>query len=97
MMTPEQEQALEEFLQELPEDTQRIARIYPPTICYKSKQSPRYHYMILSYSDKPEGPDGAVTVTLIHGADSSLPGVATFGQEPEQLIVCDCGKWEPPT
>lgn len=38
-----------------------------------------------------------MTLTLVHGSDSYLPGVATFGQPPEQLTPCGCGKWRQPT
>jgi len=58
--------------------------------CYRSTENPRHHYRIYSYNEN-------LTVTLIHGDDSSLPGVNTFGQPAEQLIACDCGKWEWPT
>ncbi len=60
--------------------------------CYRSHQNARYHYTLYSYS---EDRHGRVTCTLVHGADSTLPGVGTFGQPLEQLVPCDCGQWAP--
>lgn len=60
----------------------------PPWHCYRLKDhNPRGHYSIHAYNENG-------TLTLIHGADSTLPGVGTFGHKPETLIVCDCGKYE---
>ncbi len=64
--------------------------------CYRSKQNPRFHYTIASY-DYSKAPGVPVMVTLVHGSDSTLPGVGTFGQDPAQLVPCDCGDWRPPT
>lgn len=63
-------------------------------VCYRSTENPRFHYTIYSLS---EHPDGTVSATLVHGTDSTLPGVRTFGQPLAQLIPCQCGAWLPPT
>lgn len=81
--------AFETWLADRPPIIQEMAREFPGYICYKSKEN-RGHYRIYSYSE-----DG--TLTLMHGRDSYLPGVNTFGQSPYQLIACDCGNWLPPT
>jgi hypothetical protein len=70
-------------------------RRYPPTQCYRSTQNPRFHYVIERYQSSTD--HDRVGAVLMHGADSTLPGVGTFGQPLEQLIPCNCGKWEPPT
>jgi hypothetical protein len=41
--------------------------------------------------------DAPITASLVHGRNSHLPGVRVFGIELSELVVCDCGKWEPPT
>jgi hypothetical protein len=87
---------------QLPAAAREVALKYPAVSerddrwrCYRSTKNPNWHFTIHSY----DGPDdaGAVTVTLVHGRDSSSPGVGTFGQDPAQLIACDCGHWEWPT
>lgn len=90
MPTPEQRQAFGRFIADKPQIIQRILRAYPPWCCYRSTENPRFHYVIISVNESGK-------VTLGHGADSTLPGVATFGQSPEQLIVCNCGQWKIPT
>jgi hypothetical protein len=91
------------WLDERPERVAAVARRYPPLtetvrpLCYRSTEDPRYHYTILSYGEPTDSDDKPVTMTLIHGHDSTLPGVATFGQDPSQLIACGCGQWKPPT
>jgi len=82
-----------------PPSVQAAARNYPGwrngvQCCYRSLESPRYHYTIFSYS---EDYDGQVTVTLTHGSDSSLPGLGTFGQPLALLVPCNCGHWQPAT
>lgn len=79
----------ETWLADRPPIIQEMAREFPGYVCYKSKEN-RGHYRIYSYSE-----DG--TLTLMHGRDSFLPGVMTFGQSPYQLVTCDCGDWLPPT
>lgn len=85
---------MEAWCAQLPDFVAAVARKYPPDRCYRSTQNPRFHYVIGSYE---ENAGNVCTLKLVHGRDSTLPGVATFGQPPDQLIECDCGKWEPPT
>ena len=96
---PVDDEEYRRWFEALPPHVQPIASKYPPAkdgvlLCYRSTEHARLHYTIRSYS---ENPNGTVTVTLVHGSDSSLPGIATFGQDPAQLLVCGCGKWEFPT
>jgi hypothetical protein len=94
------------WLETLPAIVREVALKYPAVnehaagehdnlLCYRSNKNPLYHYTIRSYDD--DKPRGVVTVTLIHGSDSTLPGVATFGQDAAQLLPCGCGRWEWPT
>jgi hypothetical protein len=89
-----------EWLGTTPAALREVATKYPPIRentdqwrCYLSTKSPSFHYTIKSYDTDAHG---VITLTLIHGSDSALPGIGTFGQEPEQLIPCDCGHWEFP-
>jgi len=88
-------ETLEDFYSSMPKETAEVARLYPPDTCYRSVENPKHHYTISSYFDTDE--NGLVTVTLVHGSDSTLPGIGTFGQDPRQLIKCGCGNWKPPT
>jgi hypothetical protein len=65
---------------------------YPAYQCYKTAQTPPRHYWLVEYEMPKDGVSPA-TVMILHGADSTLPGVGTFGQDPAQLIPCACGKW----
>lgn len=86
----EQRANFEKWIASRPESVRRVLRACPPWQCYRSTENPRFHYVIISVNENG-------TVTLGHGDDSTLPGVATFGQPPSQLIACNCGKWKPPT
>lgn len=66
-----------------------------PARCYRSKSN-RGHYDLHSFVE-PEDPNAPLTCTIIHGKDSYLPGVAAFGIPLTDLVICDCGNWEPPT
>lgn len=90
----------EEFISSRPPRVAAVMRRYPAAICYRSTQNPKFHYTLYSVSEpKGTGDDDnlPITVTLVHGRDSTLPGTATFGQDPDQLIRCNCGNWEGPT
>lgn len=78
-----------------PEPVRSVASKYPATRCYRSTDNPAWHFVISGYDVHNETAE--VFVELVHGRDSTLPGVKTFGQNPGQLIACACGKWEPPT
>lgn len=87
-----------QWVSERPVAIQEVARRWPgwhdgQLVCYRSTQNVLYHYTLYAYDEGPAG----VTVRLIHGADSTLPGVMTFGQPLDQLVPCDCGRWKYPT
>ena len=86
---------LEAWCAGLPAHVAEVVRKYPPDRCYRSTQNPRFHYVIYSYEEN--APSTVVTLKLVHGADSTLPGIATFGQPVDQLLPCDCGKWKQPS
>lgn len=94
-LTDDTRAKLAAWIEDMPPEIAAVARAYPMTTCYRSSEDPKWHYVIQGYDQDKEG--GAITVTLVHGSDSTLPGVCTFGQAIEQLIKCDCGKWEGPT
>jgi len=75
-------------------EIEKAARKWPLLWCYRSTNNPQWHLHIDGFGREQ---DGRVTCMLIHGSDSTLPGVGTFGQDPKQLIPCKCGKWAPPT
>ena len=66
---------------------------YPPDTCYRDKDNDG-HYILTNTDISYEG---TITVCILHGRDSYLPGVLVFGVPPTELVRCDCGKWEPPT
>ncbi len=79
---------LEAWLVGRPQAIREMAEKWPPWTCYRSTLGP-YHYIIMSYGD-----DG--TVRLVHGMDSTGPGLVTYGQDPRQLVTCDCGRFVGP-
>jgi len=92
--SPEEAVAWEAFCAGVPDYVAAVARKYPCDRCYRSTENPGFHYWIYSYE---ENADWVCTLKLIHGLDSTLPGTYTFGQPPDQLLPCDCGKWEMPS
>src|SRR5690349_2294252 len=89
-VTPE----LQKWIDSRPPAVREIATKYPPDRCYRSRENPG-HYIIERYSEPQDG--RPITVTIVHGRDSYMPGVAAFGIDPHSLIPCTCGNWEPPT
>lgn len=83
---------LRDYILTLPEAVQEVAFRVPPDSCYRGEG--KAHYRIHAYDEPAEGPI-KVTLRVIHGADSSLPGMTVFGKDPDSLIPCGCGKWEP--
>lgn len=61
----------------------------PPEPCYKIKGL-EGHYKIRSYVDEP----GGICVVLVHGRDSTMPGMGVFGIKIEELKKCGCGAWK---
>lgn len=79
----------------LPPRVRDVAEQYPTWNCYRSTTN-HGHYRIYSYAE-PKDESVDVTLTLVHGRDSFLPGVAVYGQRPGNLAPCGCGLWLPPT
>jgi hypothetical protein len=63
-----------------------------PATCYRMKGNDG-HYRIKGLDADA---DGHVTVQLIHGRDSYMPGVFVYGVETDELQRCACGRWEKP-
>lgn len=82
------------WLEDLPSNVRGVAEKFPPWNCYKSLQV-RGHYRIYSYDARPLSE--VVLLTMVHGQDSFLPGVAVFGVDPADIELCGCGKWSFPT
>jgi len=79
-----------------PLPVQAVILKLPPWVgCFRYVDRPDSHYRIHSYDEHKDG--RTVSLTIIHGRDSHLPGVAAFGIPPEHLEPCGCGNWEPPT
>jgi hypothetical protein len=96
--TQTQLQEYEEWVSECPPEMQATARKWHPFTCYRDVGNPHTHYVISSYGLMPAEADRkTVRVTLLHGADSTLPGVSVFGVEVEHLVACNCTEWEMPT
>lgn len=97
-LTEAQRRELEE-VRELCPETCEAARalgmraIGDGLMCFRSVESQRFHYAIAAYSLT----NGRVTMTVAHGADSTLPGVGVIGVGASMLIPCGCGNWRRPT
>ncbi len=65
----------------------------PPDECYRGKDG-KGHYILRSYVERKGEP---TRLTMVHGRDSFWPGTIVFGMPPEDLKICGCGKWRPPT
>lgn len=87
VMPPE---AFTAWLATLPMAVKETALAYPPD-CYRERARPQTHYALLSYDEDKK--TGAVSLTLGHGSDSTLPGVQVFGATPNTVDRCGCGKW----
>lgn len=90
-LTAEQEAEIAQ----LPPHVQAVARRVRPTTCYREKTNPHTHYIIHSYSSHRD--NQRVALKLAHGADSTLPGVLARGIDPDNVFVCNCGEWSPPS
>lgn len=99
---------VEDPSKEVTERLEFTKRLYPKDTCYRNRGDARHHFRIHSYDvghrhacDEPGCTHTAdptvVTVTLIHGSDSSLPGVAASGFDPRVLVACGCGLWKMPS
>jgi len=80
-------------------------------LCYRLKSDPG-HYRIADRDEEGPRPDELCvccwkdvqgeslpedTVNIVHGADSSLPGVGVVGVSVRDLIPCNCGHWREAT
>jgi hypothetical protein len=95
--TAAQLKEFEDWCAECPPEMQATARKWHPFTCYRDAENPNTHYVIASYGLMPPGDRKAVLVTVLHGADSTLPGVSVFGVQVEHLKPCGCTKWDMPT
>ncbi len=79
--------------------------------CYRLSGAPG-HYRIVDYDRTLSNPPGVCsccgeafqrqdgtspTVALLHGADSSLPGIGVVGVSMSNLVPCNCGQWREAT
>lgn len=90
--TDEQRAEWDKWLNERPEAIHELARDFPPNQCLT--MGGRGHYTPISYGEEF---GGGVSMTLAHGDDSFMPGVAVFGIRRDHVRVCGCGKWEWPS
>lgn len=60
--------------------------------CYRAKDDPREHYVILAYAG-----DGQELAIVEQVADSTYPGVELRNYRLDELDACDCGHAEPAT
>lgn len=91
-------ETLDAWLAAMPPHVALIVRAMPPCdankvpVCYRGKDNPLQHYVIVAYT---EHGDADVMLKVIHGADSTLPGLGVFGVEPDSLVHCGCGRYQP--
>lgn len=91
MNKPTKEQTA--WINSRPSTVKAVIEKCPPFGCYKSTEN-KGHYEIYSYEEHGGDP---ITIKIVHGKDSYLPGITVFGVNPNTLVKCDCGEWEPPT
>lgn len=84
-LTADERAEYDQWLAERPPFIRAQLDRHPPGMCYRYES--RGHYAIASF-----GEDG--TVTLLHGADSFLPGIGVFGVPSVELERCGCGRYE---
>lgn len=82
--------ALAKWIAERPPKVREVAERLRPGTCYRSTTN-RGHYFIRSYEQKR---NGDVTLCIVHGEDSFLPGIAVFGVDPWTMRHCGCGHWK---
>ncbi len=87
-ITPEQRLAYAKFIGGLPLAAQTTAEAHAGLTCHKDIMGG--HFWIQVFHD-----DG--TVWLLHGRDSTLPGLDLKNHDPDDLSICDCGNWMPAT
>lgn len=87
-ITPEQRLAYAKFVGTLKTRARTTAEQHSGLTCHKDITGG--HFWIQLYHD-----DG--TVWLLHGRDSTLPGLDVKAHDPSDLAACDCGHWMPAT
>ncbi len=69
-------------------ELRRIAEEHPGVTCHRDLFGG--HYWIQVFRD-----DGHLW--LLHGADSTLPGLDDPRVPPDHIVTCDCGRWRAAT
>lgn len=75
---------------DLPADVEKMVRAWPNTTCYRMPDTPGAHVAIVGYAEN-------TTVRIVEGSDSPAAGISAFGIDPNRLVKCGCGAWQPPT
>lgn len=78
-----------------PEKIQAAIRKFPLGVCLRGLKEDG-HYTIYSYQE-PIDKDKPVTLKTVHGHDSFGAGSMVFGVPLDDVRICGCGEWEPPT
>ena len=79
------------WLETLPPIVRALAERFDSDVCYRlTSTSDKGHYIIVTYASNG-------TLTMAHGRDSFDPGMTVFGVPADDVLLCGCGKWEPPT
>jgi hypothetical protein len=94
----------DDWVAALPEAVREVALRFPMTSCVRMRDN-HGHYRVIAYANPKHTPEmliaglppGPVLMTLAHGRDSYLPGLGVFGITADELELCGCGKWQPPT
>lgn len=87
-------QELKDWIESRPLRIKEVAQklITSDNSCLRSTKYKNNHYRLYSIGETKKIPF-KIVVSLVHGNDSFLPGFRVFGVDPEDLIVCNCGKW----
>lgn len=87
-ISPDQRLAYAKWLGTCPLVIQNVADAHSGLTCHKDILGG--HYWIQMFND-----DG--TLWLLHGRDSTLPGLDVKNHDASDLSTCDCGNWMPAT
>lgn len=68
-------------------------------MCYRTYERSEHHFAIATYDvlGDPDGKPVEVHLSVMHGRDSSSPGIIRMGTTLDWLEPCGCGRWEMPT
>ncbi len=78
---------LQKWIESRPPAVREVARKLAIHSCFKSTQN-KGHYKLYAIDETDP-----VTVKIIHGSDSFLPGYEIFNVNPDTLEPCNCGEW----